>query len=134
MRTYILRLLAVSLFAFGMLGSLPKAQAQAGINFNHYACYDVIESTPFEPRTVTLRDQFGETHAAVVRPVKLCNPVAKNDEPVPDPDVHLVCYEIAIPAEIQQRKVQTWDQFGTLKLVVAGPNLLCVPARKALLE
>ncbi|HXU34029.1 MAG TPA: hypothetical protein VN851_25945 [Thermoanaerobaculia bacterium] len=101
---------------------------------NHYRCYDVTASSGFTSRTVKLKDQFGGVSAVVVKPRLLCNPVVKNDEPLDDPNLHLVCYETAEAAADLGHTVLTEDQFGQLKLRVENPNLLCVPASKRVLE
>jgi len=124
-------LLAVAAAAAFLLADSESVEAQiVQVDGNHYKCYPIVElETPFDPVAVTLRDQFAETHAWVLRPVELCNPVFKNDEPVPDPDVHLVCYEISEPLQPRHR-VRTSNQFGDLRFVVKDAETLCVPSKK----
>lgn len=97
---------------------------------NHYKCYDIFESTPFEPLEVRLRDQFGLTRDKVLRPRLLCNPVSKNNEPIPHPEFHLVCYEILESADTPVFKVRVRNQFGEQTLKVQRPELLCLPSSK----
>ena len=131
MRARNLLLLSLALIAVAFLGGLPKAEAQ---NLqNHYKCYDIVQPVDFVPRTVTLRDQFGTTTATVRRPLQLCTPVSKNNEVVPNPQIHLVCYEIAETPVIGPKNVRTNDQFGTLTYTIRNPNRLCVPANKTVL-
>jgi hypothetical protein len=106
------------------------AAALVATNANHYKCYDVVDSEPFTSRTVTLRDQFESTQAGVLRPVKLCNPVDKNGEGIPQPQLHLVCYEIVQISGTLEHKVLIRNQFGDLVMTVDGPDLLCVPSDK----
>jgi hypothetical protein len=106
---------------------------------DHYKCYDVrgVFGERFEPRTVTVDDQFESKQAIVQKPVSLCNPVDKNGEGVPDPSCHLVCYRLLDPVRprMDPRDVTVSDQFGTMGLrAISGTcrkiGLLCVPSTK----
>ena len=44
---------------------------------DHFKCYEVKPDDKFVPFDVVLRDQFESQVVTVVRPVMLCNPVAK---------------------------------------------------------
>ncbi|HEX7182341.1 MAG TPA: hypothetical protein VF756_10895 [Thermoanaerobaculia bacterium] len=104
-------------------------------NANHYKCYPILSSSPFEPRRVLLRDQFWHTWVWVWRPRYLCNPVWKTTEdgttyPPPQPDAHLVCYEIREEVPTPLWEVRTYDQFGWLSLKGNAAELLCLPAAK----
>ena len=105
---------------------------------NHYKCYPVRESSGFRPRTVKLRDQFGDVKASVLAPRYLCNPVRKTTEDgsvyePPLPESHLVCYEIRESDPTPRWEVLTEDQFGELKLVGDAAELLCLPAAKRII-
>jgi hypothetical protein len=93
--------------------------------------------TRFEPRTVTVVDQFKTKEAIVTKPIALCNPVDKNGEGVPDPSCHLVCYRLVdtVPPRMTPRDVSVTDQFGTMDLrAISGTcrklGVLCVPSAK----
>jgi hypothetical protein len=119
------------LFALALLAALPgMAQDPFGNAFNHYKCYNIYYYTPFQPQPIKLRDQFGFTTGRAVVPRLLCNPVSKNDEPVPNPEVHLVCYEILEDNPLPPHGVETYDQWGKLQLKVDKAPYLCNPARK----
>jgi hypothetical protein len=107
-------------------------------NTNHYKCYPVLESTPFEPRRVGLRDQFVFVWVWVLRPRYLCNPTYKILEdgtifPPVDFEAHQVCYEIVEDVPTGEWKVETFDQFGPLTLKGKRAELLCLPAFKRLI-
>ncbi len=98
----------------------------------HFKCYvERKPDPPFQPRTVQLEDQFGPGSARVVRPIELCNPVRKNQEPWVNRAAHLECYAIdrANPA-FTQRRVLVRNQFGPDALTVAKPFSLCLPTSK----
>lgn len=104
-------------------------------DFNHYKCYPILSHTPFNPQVVHLRDQFWQTWVWVWRPRYLCNPVWKttvdgNVFPPPNPEAHLVCYEIQEESPTPDWKVKTEDQFGSLELKGNRAELLCLPANK----
>jgi hypothetical protein len=108
-----------------------SAQAQASGPLDHFKCYTARETgTPrFASRGVSLADQFGTGTATVVRPKRLCTPVAKNGEALHDPTAHLVCYGLAGGASAR-RDVLVRNQFGDQALTVSRAESLCVPAEK----
>lgn len=97
---------------------------------NHYKCYDIPAAEPFVPRDVRLRDQFGLTSGQAIRPVLHCNPVDKNEEGIPFPDVHLLCYEIVESPYLGIWSLLIRNQFGSLNIRAEKPQLLCVPSYK----
>jgi hypothetical protein len=100
----------------------------------HFQCYRVDRPTPeSEDRVVKLRDQFGKTEAKLGRITRICTPVDKNGEGIPDEDLHLVCYEITNPQDAR-RPVSTTNQFGRAKMYVRESEELCVPSGKRELE
>jgi hypothetical protein len=104
-------------------------------DFNHYKCYPILAHSQFQPRRVHLRDQFWSTWVWVWRPRYLCNPVWKTTEdgnvfPPPNPEAHLVCYEIQEEIPTPDWAVRTHDQFGWLDLKGNRAELLCLPANK----
>lgn len=100
----------------------------------HYLCYRIDDFGGFRPVEVKLKDQFDGYVTAVVRPVSLCNPVDKNGEGIMDPKLHLVCYEIK-PVRSPRRTVVAYNQFGKeQKLTSPGPETLCVPSYKKILQ
>ena len=44
--------------------------------------------------SATVADQFGSSSIQILRPLKLCTPVDKNGEGIPNPASHLTCYRI----------------------------------------
>lgn len=135
-----MRMKTACLFALLVLivaGSASAAQPPVGAaaptplaSQNHYKCYDVPQFGPFAARGVTLKDQFGFTRAEVVRPFLHCNPVDKNNEGIPYPDVHLLCYEIIDSPIIGPWGLQIHNQFGSLNIRAYQPRVLCVPSYK----
>lgn len=120
-----------------VLGASAWAQAPVGAaaptplnSQNHYKCYDIVSSEPFHPIDASLRDQFGITGAVVIRPVFHCNPVNKNGEGIPYPDVHLLCYEIQDSPFLGLWDLRIENQFGRLRIKTERARLLCVPSYK----
>ena len=102
---------------------------------NHYKCYPILGHSDFRPLRVHLKDQFWSTKVEVLRPVYLCNPVRKTTEDgtsyePPQPEAHLVCYEIREDPPTRDWEVRTLDQFGWLNLRGNAASLLCLPAAK----
>lgn len=130
--------LSVFVLALALVAGLAAAPAQAQDILaqevaDHYKCYEIISSDPFEPFGVVLRDQFGITDSIVVRPLYVCNPVDKNGEGILHPEVHQVCYEIRDPQQ-PVRSLLVSNQFGELTVKVQDGRLLCVPSKKIHLD
>lgn len=96
----------------------------------HFECYSV-EHDPanMEKLFVTLEDQFDLIETRLGKITRLCTPVSKNEEGVPDPRLHLVCYEI-LDSHDPDEPVLTTNQFGKTELQVRKARELCVPSRK----
>jgi len=133
MKTASLALLLVVLTA-GSAWAQPPVGAAAPSPLaaqNHYKCYDIISHDPFDPRLVSLRDQFGLTRAQVIRPVYHCNPVDKNQEGIPYPDIHLMCYEIFDDPYLGTWPLRIYNlNFGWLGIKADKARLLCAPSYK----
>ena len=96
----------------------------------HFECYSVDKHTPRQDYTpVLLKDQFDSVEARLGDIVRICTPVSKNGERIPDPDLHLVCYEIEEGHDVSQAVLAT-NQFGKIKMKVRQAKELCVPSKK----
>jgi hypothetical protein len=108
-----------------------------GSALDHFKCYRVHRrhGTPdFQPRTVTLADQFEDKTVTVIKPLLLCNPVDKAGEGVRDPTCHLTCYKIKQDS-FEPRVATVVDQFteATLDALTGQCRkvaVLCVPSLK----
>jgi hypothetical protein len=107
---------------------------------NHYACYRAATepgTDPFDPRQVSLTDQFEENKATTVTKTALhCNPILTKDERnvTVDPSSHLKCYDIQDPIPFRGRtNVTTDDQWYSDSLQVGRATRLCETATKELL-
>ena len=99
---------------------------------DHYRCY-TIDPT-YVNKVVTLKDQFQENDARVVRSKLLCAPVSKNGEPVSSLDgVHLEAYHIQDRSLQPATRVRLKNQFGTTETRVKKPVLLLVPTEKEII-
>jgi hypothetical protein len=96
---------------------------------DHFACY-TGKFPKFQKRQVTLRDQFHPTavETTVVKPFLLCNPAAKNGEPLYEETGHLQCYKTK--AEKVKRTVLVRNQFGQRTVSTKKTNILCLPSGK----
>lgn len=72
------------------LGTLSPRRA-VPTNLDHYACYSIDPSRPFQRRNAKVRDQFGSFTDAILAPKTLCVPTRKNGSKLVHPRVHLVC-------------------------------------------
>jgi hypothetical protein len=98
---------------------------------DHYTCYTGKFSPKFAKREVTLRDQFDTTSgtpARVLKPAFLCNPTAKNGEPLYEPTGHLACYRLK--PKKTERTVTVRNQFGQKSITTKKSTLLCLPTEK----
>jgi hypothetical protein len=90
----------------------------------------------FQPRTVTVQDQFETRTGTLLKPILFCNPVDKNGEGIVNPSAHQTCYRFQPDdTPFSSPTVNVLDQFGALDLqAIAGTcrkaDLLCVPSLK----
>jgi hypothetical protein len=95
---------------------------------DHFECYR-IKGAVFRQSGLSITDQFGTATMDVKRPVAFCVPVSKNDEPVPDPDARLMCYDArARPPRPDVGDIFINNQFGAQTIQVTRSRELCVPA------
>ena len=131
---------ALPLLALGLLlfvapaGADEPARGVEVDNFadlfnNHFKCYSVLSDWA-EQFDVSLLDQFKESHGTTFRPLFLCNPVSKNGGEVPNPEYHLVCFELRQESDPVLPTVQTFNQFGDQKLEPIEAKMLCLPSKK----
>ncbi len=100
----------------------------------HFECYRVDKPTrQSEKLVVRLEDQFDFVKTRLGQITKICTPVSKNGEGIPDKELHLVCYEILNPHDPRQ-PVLTTNQFGKAKMYVRESQELCVPSTKKKLD
>ena len=109
-----------------------QGQNPAGVNPQHYECYNVVEARPSPPRKVVLQDQFGRWETVMAKAVMLCTPVSKNNGEIKDKETHLVCYSIR-PGKSVSKRVEVINQFGNAALSVAVARVLCLPPLKKVL-
>jgi hypothetical protein len=112
-------------------GAVPTTPNPARL-LDHFRCYDVVQQPA--ARAVKLADQFGTTTAKVVRVIRLCNPVRKNNEPVRRPKAHLVCYSVTDSPAFRPLAVRVRNQFGSAALRIRRPETLCLPSFKEVLS
>jgi hypothetical protein len=104
------------------------------VPLDHFQCYKAKPtkgSPKFEPRTVSLTDQFETGSFDVTKPINLCNPADKNDEGLNDPVAHLEGYVIKGPKHVRHN-VKVENQLGELLLTTAKADRLLAPTAKSL--
>jgi hypothetical protein len=94
---------------------------------DHFKCYKA-KFPKFARRQVSLRDQFGQEQATVVKPRFFCTATAKNAEPLYQETDHLECYALK-PVKAAQT-VTVRNQFGTGPVETVKSGLLCLPTNK----
>jgi hypothetical protein len=117
------------------LKSLTGPPTGSPADTQHYKCYRVEERPRLTEETVDLIDQFGAKRVVVRRAELLCNPATKERASgeivvAPRPDEHLVCYGVSEQSRFTPRFVFTRDQFGSQRIRVFDPLVLCVPSTK----
>jgi hypothetical protein len=101
---------------------------------NHWWCY-AANGEPVD-QNVTLEDQFRTDAVRVEQPVYFCNPVektrvdARRPERVPEPEVHLTCYDLHGPQRTNPTQVGIFNQFERDTFTITSFELLCVPSAK----
>ena len=109
---------------------------QSDLQINHYKCYRARSLNRFQPRIVTVQDQFETRTGTLVKPILFCNPVDKNGEGIINPSAHQTCYKFLYDGTpFVSPTVNVLDQFGALDLhTMAGTcresDMLCVPSLK----
>lgn len=116
------KVLTIEQTAFAAHGVYP-----AQPNLEHFKCYK-LQKRRFKPRKVTLTDQFGQRRTKVRRRAEFCTPVQKNQEIFQNRRAHLQCYSVGGPE--LGLNVAVRNQFGSQRLLVGGPQRLCLPTRK----
>jgi hypothetical protein len=86
---------------------------------------------------MTLKDQFEEVTAEVLKPVSFCTPVDKNTEGIVDQATHLEGYKIKQPKGARPGDLEIQNQFqpspnGVLVIDTGKPDQLLVPTAKSL--
>lgn len=116
------------------VGSTPPTPDTAAAGGKpHFECYSVDEHYPQKKyRDVKLADQFAKVKKKIGKITRICTPVDKNEEGIPDPKLHLVCYEI-LKGHDPNRPVETTNQFGRTAMDVRKAQELCVPSTKKLI-
>jgi hypothetical protein len=95
---------------------------------DHYKCY-AAKFPRHAKRTVSLRDQFGQDDAVVLKPRFLCTPTTKGAEPLYDEASHLTCY--ALKPEKLKIRVRVHNQFGqNVDVQTKKRVMLCLPTEK----
>jgi len=125
---------------------LPASKAQVAevpgptpTGLDHFKCYETKQlGTRFDPRQVTLTDQFNTERVNVLRPEAFCAPVDKDGSGINDATADLACYEIRdvrgdeFP-KFEKRRVEAGDQFGTHSLLLKKTRTLCLPSSNTIL-
>jgi hypothetical protein len=113
---------------------VPSSKATSGApgpiptKLDHYTCYVVDPSGPFQSRIVKLADQFGSSRDTALKAVRLCAPTRKRGSTLIQPRVHLTCYQLK--SATKAKRVATRNQFGVLKALPTLRQLLCAPSTK----
>jgi cysteine-rich repeat protein len=120
-------------------GDACSAGLCSGAPVDPFKCYKVADAKDpkFVETSATLSDQFAVNDGSfeIIKPLLLCNPTSRSGAPLADPGQHLTCYKIKGPKlERDQRpRVEVQNAFGTARLEMEKPALLCVPSAKTVL-
>jgi len=116
-------------------GKPPTLDMTANKAKPHFECYSVDVHDPKQKkyRYVELNDQFARVKKKIGKITRICTPVDKNNEGIPDKNLHLVCYEI-LKGHKPEKLVQTNNQFGKATMKVRKAKELCVPSTKELIN
>jgi len=96
---------------------------------DHFQCYKTHGRTRLD--NIKVEDEFGTIHVDIKRPSRLCEAVSKNGEVVPQPNAHLMCYDVRLNAGsslIRVADVFVDNQFGPQTMRRYRTRELCVPS------
>lgn len=135
-------LTALALSVVAVVGVLVQSACQAPPNERgdppeplpaqpHFQCYEVF-GLEVDTTSHWLDDQFATVQKFLGPATRLCTPVSKDGEAIPDSSLHLVCYPIADGHNVDTTVLAT-NQFGTDRLRVGIAKELCVPTEKRLI-
>jgi hypothetical protein len=82
---------------------------------------------------VNLLDQFTDEDVDIKKPFLFCNPSEVDSQPINNPSDHLTCYKIKGGKLNPRPQVEIDNLFGTSKLEIKKPFLLCVPSSKTVI-
>ena len=120
----------VALVVVGAFETRAGARPAQLVGLDHFLCYAVDPFGTFQPRTVTVADQFRRARVRLERIQLLCNPVQKNRVLVRNPRAHLVCYAHRAQA-VTPRRAEFRHQLGRVLGTVVSRQRLCLPSGKA---
>ena len=116
---------------------LPSAKSLSGPppplgddSFDHFLCYQT-KGGQTQVNNVHIDDEFGTIIVDVKQPVRLCVPVDKNGEGIPDPTAYLMCYQVKIDSSsgfTPAGLVFVDNQFGPESLQSSRTSELCIPS------
>ncbi|MEM7429081.1 MAG: hypothetical protein AAF441_23585 [Pseudomonadota bacterium] len=129
MRTLVYSVMFGAILALSGINSEPVS-AQKVQFLNHFKCYNVLDSDGAKKKELKLEDQFISTVGVIGRPVMMCNPTEKNNEPIENKAYHLVCYELQTKEKVRKRKVLTISQLDEVQIVTGKPQVFCLPVEK----
>ena len=115
--------------AVALTSSAAAQVTPAGLDPEHYECYEPDPAPTFVPENVTLRDQFRRIQLQAIDVAFLCTPVSKNGQRLADKLSHLVCYDLSTNTPINETVV-TSNQFGQHRFRLGVAKLLCLPSLK----
>ncbi len=104
---------------------------------DHFTCYPVSYTgkARFRSPFVRLSDQFGNYRVKVGAPTQLCLPTQKTVNsvvtPITNPNDHLLCFAINVPAKAHT--VFDQNQFGTGLVKVQKAATVCLPSEKTII-
>jgi subtilisin family serine protease len=121
----------------------PRVDAEAAYlslltPLDDFSCYKVkdLKQPKFASTTVSLSDQFAATDGQfdVKKPFLVCNPASANGAAIRNSANQLVCYKVKGPQFDRHAhpQVAVDNVFGSQKLKVVKPFLLCVPSAQAI--
>ena len=112
---------------------VPTPVPTAAAPRDAFDCYKApaAKGTAPRARTVDLADVFAGGAATIGTPQLLCAPSAKDGATVGDPTANLRCYKLKPAQKLAKRTVIVANEFGAETVIVAKPQLLCVPTEIA---
>ena len=111
---------------------LPTATPAGRDDFTCYKAPAVKGTARPSSSTFALADEFGTATVTLGKPQPFCAPTSRNSRAIADPTANLRCYKIQPPKQpkFAGRSVVVENDFGTQTLIVAKPQLLCLPSER----
>jgi hypothetical protein len=113
------------------LRSLPATEID---EYTMYRSKRARRAPRFEPREVSLVDQWIDRDVKLTKPVRFGTPAKLKADDYVNEEAKLTCYQVRKFGKFEKRDVEIQNEFGRERLTVTKPQVLCVPSVEPVIE